>query len=261
MEPFYSRTDILKLAYTDQIHLYNADGNDGIKPISGCGHIKGMIFFANGHGVWIIHSVPGLPIKDKNRFPTTSSTNAQHVVCMNINETMLAVISEHLFDTRPYYETKIIPAAYLHIGHLRQIEGKAVKKDSDLGFSSLNLHKQNEESVLISEIHSRCNNIEPNEEGVTLKSFWDEVVDSLRSNNEEDEELSVLLQTWTNSKDRCRSKEHHIKDVTKTTIIEDEKLSWTSGSDHAKYGISTDDRLLFFGDLNHTVINFDPYIF
>uniref|UniRef100_A0A914YSA5 Uncharacterized protein n=1 Tax=Panagrolaimus superbus TaxID=310955 RepID=A0A914YSA5_9BILA len=106
MKPFYSMTDILKLAYNDQIHIYNADGNVGIEPISGCGHIKGMIFSANDHGVWIIHSVTGLPIKDKNRFPTTSSTNAQDVVCMNINEKMLAVISKHLFDARPHYETK-----------------------------------------------------------------------------------------------------------------------------------------------------------
>lgn len=75
------------------------------------GHTKGVVFFDNNAGYWLVHSVPKFPLSDSYVYPDNGMVYAQSMLCMSFKYSELSKIGTQLYYNHPQIYSSNLPTS------------------------------------------------------------------------------------------------------------------------------------------------------
>ncbi|MFH4974144.1 hypothetical protein AB6A40_000853 [Gnathostoma spinigerum] len=102
VQQLYTRT-------TDQLYIFYNDGPPDEKLASSArAHAKGVVYFDDDEGFWLVHSAPNFPPVKQYEYPESAARNGQSFLCITLKSSQLRVIGTQLLYMFPsIYESNL----------------------------------------------------------------------------------------------------------------------------------------------------------
>ncbi|KAL3977019.1 G protein-coupled receptor [Sarotherodon galilaeus] len=225
---FESSPDFGFIAYNDQTPSCNA--------LTEYGHSKGVVMMDKENVVWLLHSTPKFPERDKsnNFYPDSGKRNAQIFMCVTLPSDKSAQIGQHLKDINAHIFKEHNPEKFKDSSTAPQ----PLPYDNDLWSAGGQKFKH-----FVKQISKESKD----------GDLYVTIADTLESN--------LYIQTW-----RSDPKDLNKRPLSKTnkgykldTIIKVGTAAgtWEHGSDHSKWCVSDSKDWMCVGDSNREPSQFE----
>uniref|UniRef100_A0AC34FUW8 Uncharacterized protein n=1 Tax=Panagrolaimus sp. ES5 TaxID=591445 RepID=A0AC34FUW8_9BILA len=216
------------IEYNDQIYSEKA-------PHRAFAHAKGMVHYFHTSGYYVTHSFPKY-VRNFQQVPTNALIQAQHMVCLTIDEANLAKIVHHLYIFHPQISTILVEVLDERIPELDQINRGTFDNTFEMEDTVLNIEGNFQVRMFSKSL-------------LNANDLWDIMVGKYASND-----VYMVQSNW-NVNSQIGSQ--FINDILTIELsIGNVNRQWTHNNDHSKIALTSKDannKVLCFSDVNHDV--------